>query len=217
MCLRLNCFSLDVLAERALYAERAHCLVHSAALVAEYLHLLEDKVPDDWSDASKPSWLIDWLIAFSSLCRNTFHSVVSHSTAFPATFSKKALCRTISCRPMRKASARGRRSRRLVCWICWAWRRTPSNRPACLRPWMKFTRYFCTIYFLRRLIYYGMFPGLSKEYFVQWSRALFFRQIVIPIVETYHDFKQLAMIHRRLHEAFLKVCSDHFQRATPLM
>ncbi|XP_055333628.1 dedicator of cytokinesis protein 7-like isoform X2 [Paramacrobiotus metropolitanus] len=29
--------------ERGLYAETAHCLIHSAALVSEYLHLLEDK------------------------------------------------------------------------------------------------------------------------------------------------------------------------------
>ena len=32
------------LSERDLFAETAQCLIHSAALVAEYLHLLEDQV-----------------------------------------------------------------------------------------------------------------------------------------------------------------------------
>jgi dedicator of cytokinesis protein 6/7/8 len=53
---------------------------------------------------------------------------------------------------------------------------------------------------------YKVFPT-AQTGSCRLCKSLLLLQIVIPVVETYYDFKQLAKIHNRLYEAFLKVRS----------
>ena len=58
--------------ERGNHAEAAHCLVHSAALVAEYLNMLEDcrylPIGCDTFQVSLPPHRCDWLVCASRIC-----------------------------------------------------------------------------------------------------------------------------------------------------
>ncbi|OWA50965.1 Dedicator of cytokinesis protein 7 [Hypsibius exemplaris] len=131
------------LGERGLYAEKAQCLVHSAALVSEYLHLLEDK-----------KYLPLGCVSFENLSSNILEeSAVSDDLMSP---NEEGIC---TGKIFTEAGLQSLLSQAADAFEA-----------------------------------ASMFEGVNEIY-----------KIVIPIVETYYDFKQLALIHNRLHEAFLKI------------
>uniref|UniRef100_T1J9Y0 Uncharacterized protein n=1 Tax=Strigamia maritima TaxID=126957 RepID=T1J9Y0_STRMM len=131
--------------EKSNHAEAAHCLIHSAALVAEYLHMLEDK-----------SYLPIGAVTFEALTPDVLEeSAVSDDVVSP---DEEGIC---------------------------------TGKYFTENGLIGLLEQAASSFNLA-----GMFEAMNVVY-----------KILIPIAEANRDFKKLANIHSKLHEAFSKI--DH--------
>ncbi|XP_022240544.1 dedicator of cytokinesis protein 7-like isoform X2 [Limulus polyphemus] len=129
--------------ERFNHAEAAHCLVHSAALVAEYLHMLEDK-----------PYLPIGCVSFESLSYNILEeSAVSDDILSP---DEEGIC---------------------------------TGKYFTENGLIGLLEQAASSFSLA-----GMYEAMNEVY-----------KILIPIAEAHRDYKKLANIHSKLHEAFTKI------------
>ncbi|KAG0420649.1 hypothetical protein HPB47_003371, partial [Ixodes persulcatus] len=136
--------------ERGNHAEAAHCLIHSAALVAEYLHMLEDR-----------PCLPVGCISFEKVSHNVLEeSAVSDDVLSP--------------------DEEG---------VCTGKYFTENGLVGLLE---QAANSFCLA---------GMYEATNEVY-----------KILIPISESHRDYKKLANIHSKLHEAFTKVVQQAGKR-----
>ncbi|XP_067118403.1 dedicator of cytokinesis protein 7 isoform X1 [Centruroides vittatus] len=129
--------------ERGNHAEAAHCLVHSAALVSEYLHMLEDR-----------SYLPVGCVTFEKLSSNILEeSAVSDDILSP---DEEGIC---------------------------------TGKYFTENGLIGLLEQASTSFSLA-----GMYEAMNDVY-----------KILIPIAEAHRDYKKLANIHSKLHEAFTKI------------